>query len=117
MCARSLASAAGLSASLTVAGDQRLARYRQARDHLLAAGYEQVSMRMFRRANGSAPKTANGTTPQTQYCCQEDGMVGLGRGARSYTSGMHYSFEYAVEIGHVRGIIDSYGQGAARRDQ
>jgi oxygen-independent coproporphyrinogen-3 oxidase len=88
------------SASLTVTGDQRLARYRQARDHLLAAGYEQVSMRMFRRADGA--------TPQTQYCCQEDGMVGLGCGARSYTSSMHYSFEYAVEIGHVRGIIDAY---------
>ena len=28
---------------------QRLALYREGRDHLLAAGYEQVSMRMFRR--------------------------------------------------------------------
>jgi oxygen-independent coproporphyrinogen-3 oxidase len=43
-----------------------------------------------------------------EYCCQTDGMVGLGCGARSYTSALHYSFEYAVGIGHVRGIIDDY---------
>lgn len=35
-------------------------------------------------------------------------MVGLGCGARSYTSKLHYSFEYAVEIGQVRRIIDEY---------
>jgi coproporphyrinogen III oxidase-like Fe-S oxidoreductase len=82
------------------AGDQRLARYRQGRDHLLAAGYEQVSMRMFRRSGSHVPPT--------EYSCQEDGMVGLGCGARSYTSALHYSFEYAVEIGAVRRIIDAY---------
>jgi coproporphyrinogen III oxidase-like Fe-S oxidoreductase len=81
-------------------GDQRLSLYRQGRDHLLAAGYEQVSMRMFRRLGAPVASTA--------YSCQEDGMVGLGSGARSYTSGLHYSFEYAVEIGHVRRIIDDY---------
>jgi coproporphyrinogen III oxidase-like Fe-S oxidoreductase len=83
-----------------VAGDQRLSLYQQGRDHLLAAGYEQVSMRMFRRPR--APATPAG------YSCQEDGMVGLGCGARSYTAGLHYSFEYAVETGHVRRIIDEY---------
>jgi oxygen-independent coproporphyrinogen-3 oxidase len=81
-------------------GDQRLSLYRLGRDHLLAAGYEQVSMRMFRR--GGLDLTGTG------YCCQDDGMVGLGCGARSYTSALHYSFEYAVEIGHVRRIIDAY---------
>ncbi len=40
---------------------QRLALYRQGRDHLLAHGYEQVSMRMFRRAD--APRRAPTTTP------------------------------------------------------
>ena len=82
------------------AGDERLSLYRQGRDHLLAAGYVQVSMRMFRRLGAPVASTA--------YSCQEDGMVGLGSGARSYTSGLHYSFEYAVEIGHVRRIIDEY---------
>jgi oxygen-independent coproporphyrinogen-3 oxidase len=35
-------------------------------------------------------------------------MVGLGCGARSYTSSLHYSFEYAVGVSQVRSIIDSY---------
>ncbi|TDC18178.1 coproporphyrinogen III oxidase family protein, partial [Streptomyces sp. 8K308] len=81
--------------------EARLARYREGRDHLLARGYEQLSMRMFRRAD--AP-------PQgpDDYACQTDGMIGLGCGARSYTSALHYSFDYAVGMREVRGIIDAY---------
>lgn len=93
----------------------RLALYRAGRDHLLAAGYEQVSMRMFRRADAPRDADANtdtgpdvGTGTGTDYCCQRDGMVGLGCGARSYTSDLHYSFDYAVGIGEVRAIIDEY---------
>ncbi|WNI27911.1 STM4012 family radical SAM protein [Streptomyces sp. ITFR-6] len=81
---------------------QRLRLYRAGRDHLLAHGYEQVSMRMFRRA-GAPP--AEGPD---DYACQTDGMVGLGCGARSYTSRLHYSFDYAVEMREVRTIIDGY---------
>ncbi|MEU8802610.1 STM4012 family radical SAM protein [Spirillospora sp. NPDC048819] len=80
--------------------DQRLTLYGIGRDHLLSEGYEQVSMRMFRLPGD----VANGT----EYCCQTDGMVGLGCGARSYTSRLHYSFEYAVGAGQVRSIIDDY---------
>ncbi|MGX4732369.1 STM4012 family radical SAM protein [Kitasatospora griseola] len=80
---------------------QRLALYRAGRDHLLAHGYEQVSMRMFRRA-GAASASAG------EYACQTDGMVGLGCGARSYTSKLHYSFDYAVDAREVRRIIDDY---------
>ncbi|WP_188190516.1 STM4012 family radical SAM protein [Nonomuraea sp. SYSU D8015] len=79
--------------------DQRMELYRAGRDRLAAAGYEQVSMRMFRLP---------GTGTSTEYCCQTDGMVGLGCGARSYTSRLHYSFEYAVETRRVRSIIDDY---------
>ncbi|MEV4091216.1 STM4012 family radical SAM protein [Streptosporangium saharense] len=79
--------------------DHRLGLYRQGRDHLLAEGYEQVSMRMFRLP---------GSGGLTEYTCQSDGMVGLGCGARSYTSGLHYSHEYAVSARQVRGIIDDY---------
>ncbi|MEV5703678.1 STM4012 family radical SAM protein [Actinoallomurus sp. NPDC052274] len=82
--------------------DQRLELYRIGRDHLLGLGYEQVSMRMFRRP---VAETSDGGTT---YCCQTDGMVGLGCGARSYTEGLHYSFEYAVGASAVRGIIDEY---------
>ncbi|NYH52082.1 oxygen-independent coproporphyrinogen-3 oxidase [Nocardiopsis arvandica] len=81
--------------------DHRLSLYRQGRDHLLERGYEQVSMRMFRRAD--APAAAD-----PDHCCQTDGMVGLGCGARSYTTGAHYSFDYAVGVGGVRSIIADY---------
>ncbi|WP_216915722.1 STM4012 family radical SAM protein [Nocardia noduli] len=81
--------------------EERLRRYEEGRDHLLAEGYTQVSMRMFRRLD--AP-------PQgpDDYACQTDGMIGLGCGARSYTSGVHYSFDYAVAPREVRAIIDTY---------
>ncbi|MFG3527594.1 STM4012 family radical SAM protein [Streptomyces sp. NPDC047917] len=82
--------------------EQRLRLYRAGRDHLLAHGYEQVSMRMFRRAD--APR-ADGPD---DYACQTDGMIGLGCGARSYTTALHYSFDYAVEMREVRAIIDGY---------
>ncbi len=84
--------------------DQRLRLYRLGRDHLLSHGYEQVSMRMFRRPTGGGDGGGGGT----RYCCQTDPMIGLGCGARSYTSGLHYSFDYAVGARHVRTIIDDY---------
>ncbi|MDT0394762.1 MULTISPECIES: STM4012 family radical SAM protein [Streptomyces] len=80
---------------------QRLRLYRLGRDHLLAHGYTQQSMRMFRRAD-APPQGAD------DYACQTDGMIGLGCGARSYTAGLHYSFDYAVGMHEIRGIIDDY---------
>ncbi|MFE7481190.1 STM4012 family radical SAM protein [Streptomyces sp. NPDC057552] len=80
---------------------QRLRLYAVGRDHLLAHGYEQVSMRMFRRAD--APQEG----PE-DYACQTDGMIGLGCGARSYTSALHYSFDYAVDMREIRSIVDSF---------
>jgi oxygen-independent coproporphyrinogen-3 oxidase len=79
---------------------QRAALYRRGRDTLRAAGYVQLSMRHFRRRD--APAAAS------DHCCQDDGMVGLGCGARSYTSGLHYSFDYAVGAPGVRAIIEDY---------
>ncbi|MFF8034700.1 MULTISPECIES: STM4012 family radical SAM protein [unclassified Streptomyces] len=81
--------------------EQRLRLYRLGRDHLLAHGYEQRSMRMFRRA-GAPPQGAD------DYACQTDGMIGLGCGARSYTARLHYSFDYAVGMHEIRGIVDDY---------
>ncbi len=83
--------------------DHRLSLYRQGRDHLRERGYEQVSMRMFRRTD--APEHT-GSVPD--HSCQTDGMVGLGCGARSYTGSTHYSFDYAVGVGKVRSIIADY---------
>ncbi|MET9440992.1 STM4012 family radical SAM protein [Streptomyces sp. NPDC006610] len=81
--------------------EQRLRLYRAGRDHLLAHGYTQQSMRMFRRADAPAQGADD-------YACQTDGMIGLGCGARSYTAGLHYSFDYAVGMHQIRGIIDDY---------
>jgi oxygen-independent coproporphyrinogen III oxidase len=80
--------------------DIRLDCYRAGRDRLLSAGYEQVSMRMFRKADRAGR--------ESPYCCQDDGMIGLGCGARSYTRALHYSSEYAVGSAGVREIIDRY---------
>ncbi len=74
--------------------------YRAGRDYLLEHGYEQVSMRMFRKTNTPSRNTL--------YRCQEDGMLGLGAGARSYTKALHYSSEYAVGRKGVREIIADY---------
>ncbi|MES2572949.1 MAG: STM4012 family radical SAM protein [Verrucomicrobiota bacterium] len=83
--------------------DIRLALYRQAREFLLEQGYEQLSMRLFRRT-GIAVEAADGPV----YCCQEDGMVGFGPGARSYTNTVHYSSEYAVGRGGIQEIIHDF---------
>ena len=85
--------------------DIRLACYREGRALLLSSGYEQVSMRMFRARRVAIREDA-------VYCCQDDGMVGLGCGARSYTRKLHYSSEYAVGVNGIHGIIESYSKCA-----
>ena len=85
-------------------GERRRELYRQGRDTLLAAGYRQISMRFFRRKS---------VVRITDYCCQEDGMIGLGPGARSYTQALHYSTEYAVGQTGVRAIIESFNARAS----
>lgn len=79
--------------------DERRELYRIARDFLRAQGYHQTSMRRFTRAV---------TAPDDEYRCQRDGMAGLGCGARSYTSSLHYSREFAVGRTGVRQIIADY---------
>lgn len=79
---------------------QRLDHYRAARDQLLTAGYRQYSMRRF-------VKSARLSTP-SYYSCQEDGMIGLGAGARSYTQNIHYASEYAVGRQAIQSIIAAY---------
>lgn len=82
--------------------DWRLELYRAGRERLLEQGYEQVSLRMFRRVSALETGPA--------YCCQDDGMIGLGCGARSYTRSLHYSREYAVKSSAVAGILADYVQ-------
>jgi oxygen-independent coproporphyrinogen III oxidase len=84
----------------------RLGCYRRGRDMLLEAGYEQLSMRMFRLK--TAPDVGGPV-----YCCQDDGMLGVGCGARSYTTSLHYSQEYAVAAPAVRDILARYAEKSA----
>jgi oxygen-independent coproporphyrinogen-3 oxidase len=81
--------------------DAREELYRHGRDFLLAHGYTQISMRLFR-----SPAHPGGC--DVHYCCQEDGMIGLGAGARSYTRSLHYSTEWAVGRGSVQEILDHF---------
>ena len=93
----------GLGNSARQWDDERLALYRQGRDFLRTRGYEQLSMRLFRRSGLVE-------VPGPVYCCQNDGMVGLGVGARSYTRQLHYSSDYAVGRRKVVSIIEEFTQ-------
>jgi oxygen-independent coproporphyrinogen-3 oxidase len=84
--------------------DQRLKYYRAARDLLLSKGYTQMSMRMFTNRVVKPADVSKGPA----YCAQEDGMVGLGCGARSYTRTIQYSTPWAVTPRAVRDIIAQY---------
>jgi oxygen-independent coproporphyrinogen-3 oxidase len=97
----------GITKSGHMQTDNRFELYLAAKDMLKAAGYEQVSMRMFRRR-----KPDTGIRP-VLYSCQEDGMIGLGAGARSYTKAVHYSSEYAVARHNISAIIDQYSRKSA----
>ena len=83
--------------------DIRLACYREGRSLLLSEGYTQVSMRMFQAKHATV-------NDGSVYCCQADGMVGLGCGARSYTDTLHYSNDYAVGSKEIRDILQAYIQ-------
>ena len=85
--------------------DQRLACLRAGRDHLRARGYVQVSMRMFARGDVHTP---GGAETGPAYCCQADGMIGLGVGARSYTRKLHYADDWAVGSAGIREIIAAW---------
>ncbi len=81
--------------------DHRLSLYRAGREWLLANGYRQRSMRVFQRAE-------LGALELPEYHAEDDGMVGLGVGARSYTKALHYAHDWAVEPRAVRSIIEHY---------
>ena len=89
----------GLGRKGVPAQRHRLDLYRDARDRLLALGYEQSSLRCFRRPR---------QTTTTAYACQRDGMIGLGCGARSYTRSLHYATRYAVTQAGIRAILGEW---------
>ncbi len=89
----------GLARTGHRAADHRLDLYRTGRDLLLSEGYRQLSLRCFRRP---------GTGADSSYSCERDGMIGIGCGARSYTSRLHYATRFAVTQAGVRAIMDEW---------
>lgn len=73
--------------------------YRYARDLLCSQGYQQTSLRCFRR---------DGLIEPSSDTCQRDGMIGLGCGARSYTRQLHYATRFAVTQAGVKTILDDW---------
>lgn len=73
--------------------------YQLAVEYLTSRGYQQASLRCFRRSS-SAIRVA--------YTCQRDGMIGLGCGARSYTRRLHYATKFAVRQAGVRAILSEW---------
>jgi oxygen-independent coproporphyrinogen-3 oxidase len=96
----------GLAGRARVENDLGLTCYRAARDALLAAGYEQFSMRMFRRQD--APSRRTRSEDGTEQGMTGVGMLGLGCGARSYAQSLHYCTEYAVGRSGVLAILQEY---------
>ena len=76
-----------------------LTLYRQARERLLNVGYEQVSLRFFRRCGAASHPSSDAIGGN---------LIGLGCGARSYTQNLHYSSEFAVGRTGVRSILANY---------
>lgn len=91
----------GLGRRGAAPSDLRHELYRIGRAYLLAHGYRQRTMRSFVRND---VRDSDGPA----YCCQRDGMLGFGAGARSYTRALHYAFDYAVAQPNVRALIDDY---------
>ncbi|WP_035759797.1 STM4012 family radical SAM protein [Granulicoccus phenolivorans] len=87
----------GLGRTIDGWADHRIAQYRIAVEVLTDAGYRQSSLRRFYLP-------AVGTTDD-EYAADPHGKVGLGCGARSYTSSLHYSSEFAVERTPVKRIL------------
>lgn len=81
--------------------DSRMNFYLAARNRLLSQGYTQYSMRRFAKHEGSSKELL-------PYGCQEEGMIGLGCGARSYTRNVHYATRYGVSRSATASIIADY---------
>lgn len=76
--------------------------YEAARAVLAERGYRQYSMRRFAKEDAGTGKDI------LDYSCQEEGMVGLGCGARSYTRNVHYASRYGVSRKATESIIADY---------
>ncbi|MGD1841415.1 MAG: STM4012 family radical SAM protein [Thermonemataceae bacterium] len=93
----------GLNKRTTTTDDHRWLLYQLGKSLLEKNGYRQITKRLFRKEEKSFTKVP-------PYYSVEDGMVGIGVGARSYTKEVHYSTEYAVGSKGIKTLIESYNQ-------
>ncbi len=98
----------GLDGHAEAWDEHRRSLYRAGRDFLVAEGYTQLSMRMFRREAGAVAGSPDGEAGNP-----DAPLLGLGCGARSRTSRLHYSTPFAVGRMAVRGIIAEYCRRSA----
>ncbi len=91
----------GLDGKSRVEDEHRQSLYTAGRSLLIESGYQQNSMRAFRR---------NSDAVLSEFSCQEDGVIGLGAGARSYTAHYHYATDYAVGRAGVLAILQDYAE-------
>jgi oxygen-independent coproporphyrinogen-3 oxidase len=93
----------GLGGRVETWDAHRLALYRTGRDFLLGEGYEQLTMRCFRRAD------ANLRDAGAEFGGDDaPPILGLGAGARSNTWEFHYSTHYAVNRRSILDILSAY---------
>jgi oxygen-independent coproporphyrinogen-3 oxidase len=85
-------------------GDLRPEMLRVAHQRLSAAGYRQRSMRDYVR--GDAPALGS------PHRCEADAMIGLGPGARSYTTSLHYAHPYSPLAGEVRVAVAGFAEAS-----
>lgn len=81
--------------------DMMTKMYKMVKAFLEGNNYTQTSMRNFIRNDMEVELFP-------EYSCQENNMIGLGCGARSYISNVHYSKKYAVSQKNINRIIDDY---------
>ncbi|WXR61052.1 STM4012 family radical SAM protein [Peptostreptococcaceae bacterium AGR-M142] len=77
--------------------------YEFACEFLIKNNYIQTSMRNFINKNVKKELYPN-------YSCQENNMIGIGCGARSYKDNIHYSRKYARLDKNIKNIINDYLQ-------
>lgn len=83
--------------------------YDEALALLTRAGFRQLTMRQFRRDYSP-------NNPAVEYCCQRHGMMGLGAGARSYTTELHYATPWRMLTKNIRSVIDQYVHRMQKKD-
>ncbi|MCE9547804.1 MAG: STM4012 family radical SAM protein [Planctomycetia bacterium] len=91
----------GLAGKADADAARQLELYRVGRDVLLEQGYRQQSLRAF-----YLPRITDEI--RATYSCQQDGMVGLGCGARSYTTDLHYSSRFQVGQQAIRQMLQQW---------